>query len=181
MTEREDQAQRMRSQLKAMAGGEDIRGMQIAHDIRVLSRLYDLAINRSTEFGELSGPRLGILLRLMMEEERGNPAGVNPTRLSRFQDVKKNTMTSLIRGLEESGLIERAPDPADRRGALVRISPAGRELVRATAPARFAFMNNVASNLSESEREQLIALLDKLRASVQPHSQPRSVPLDRPD
>ena len=172
MTDREDQSERIRRQLKSMAAGEDIRGMEIAHSIRVLSRLFDLAVNRSPEFGELSGPRLGILLRLLMEEERGNTAGINPTRLSHFQDVKKNTITSLLRGLEESGLIERTPDPADRRAALVRISPAGRELVRSSAPARFAFMNRVTSSLDDRERDQLLLLLEKLRASMPLHTRP---------
>ena len=172
MTDREDQSERIRRQLKSMAAGEDIRGMEIAHSIRVLSRLFDLAVNRSPEFGELSGPRLGILLRLLMEEERGNTAGINPTRLSHFQDVKKNTITSLLRGLEESGLIERTPDPADRRAALVRISPAGRELVRSSAPARFAFMNRVTSSLGDRERDQLLVLLEKLRASMPLHTKP---------
>ncbi len=179
MTERQEQLVRIRGQLNSMAAGEDIRGMEIAHDIRVLSRLYDLAISRSPEFGELSGPRLGILLRLLMEEEHGNTEGVNPTRLSHFQDVKKNTITALLKGLEESGLIERAPDPSDRRAALVRISPAGRELVRSTAPARFAFMNRVAAGLDKSECDQLLVLLDKLRASALPHTQPGSSQEDR--
>jgi DNA-binding MarR family transcriptional regulator len=84
--------------------------------------------------------------------------------------VKKNTITSLLKGLEESGLIERAPDPADRRAALVRISPAGRELVRSTAPARFAFLNRAAAGLDAGERRQLLELLNKLRASLQPHA-----------
>ena len=172
MTDREDQSERIRRQLKSMAAGEDIRGMEIAHSIRVLSRLFDLAVNRSPEFGELSGPRLGILLRLLMEEERGNTAGINPTRLSHFQDVKKNTITSLLRGLEESGLIERTPDPAARRAALVRISPAGRELVRSSAPARFAFMNRVTSSLNDRERDQVLVLLEKLRASMPLHTKP---------
>ena len=166
MTAQEEKAEIIRKSLVIMAAGEDIRGMEIAHGIRSLSRLFDLAVARSAEFGELSGPRLGILLRLVMEEERGNAAGINPTRLSHFQDVKKNTITSLIKGLEESGFIERTPDPSDRRAALLRITPAGREQVRSTAPARFAFMNRAASSLTEPERDQLLALLEKLRLSV---------------
>lgn len=179
MTETHDKSERMRRQLKNMAAGEDIRGMEIAHDIRVLSRLYDLAVSRSPEFGELSGPRLGILLRLLMEEEHGNTLGVNPTRLSLYQDVRKNTITSLLKGLEESGLIERSPDPSDRRAALVRISPAGRDLVRSSAPARFAFMNNVAAGLNADERDQLLVLLEKLRCSLLPHTGSRSSSEDR--
>jgi len=170
MTEIKDKSKRMRGMLKDMAAGEDIQGLEIARDIRMLSRLYDLAVSHSPEFGELSGARLGILLRLLMEEECGNTVWVNPTRLSHFQDVKKNTITSLLKGLEESGFIERAPDPADRRAALVRISPVGRELVQSTAPARFAFMNRAAADLNAGERGQLLMLLEKLRASLQQHT-----------
>ncbi len=76
MTESQGKPQRMRRLLEEMAAGEDIQGMEIARGIRVLNRLYDLAVSRSAEFGELSGARLGILLRLLMEEECGNTAGV---------------------------------------------------------------------------------------------------------
>jgi len=67
MTEIKDKSKRMRGMLKDMAAGEDIQGLEIARDIRMLSRLYDLAVSHSPEFGELSGARLGILLRLLME------------------------------------------------------------------------------------------------------------------
>lgn len=166
MTTPEDHSDRIRSALIMMAAGQDIGGMEVAHSIRVLNRLFDLAVSRSPEFGELSGPRLGILLRLLMEERQGNTAGINPTRLSLVQNVKKNTITALLKGLEESGLIERGPDPSDRRAALVRISPAGRELVLRTAPGRFEFMNRITSNLDERERALLLDLLAKLRESV---------------
>ena len=159
----------IQSHLKEMAGGQDIRGMQIAHHIRVLGKLFDMAVARSPQFGELSGPRLGILLRLYMEAEHGNPDGVNPGALGRFQDVKKNTISALLKGLEESGLIERIPHPTDGRASLVRITPLGSELVRSTAPLRFRFMNEVTSSLSPAEQDDLIKLLTKLHGSLSAH------------
>jgi DNA-binding MarR family transcriptional regulator len=152
--------------LKEMSSGRDIRGIEIAHSIRVLGRLIDTAVNQSPDFGELSGPRLSILLRLMGEEARGNFSGINPTQISHYQNVRKNTITSLLKGLEEHGLIERSSDPQDRRGFLIRITPAGRELVRSTAPARIEFMEQIVSSLSSDERDQLIFLLDKLRLTL---------------
>jgi DNA-binding MarR family transcriptional regulator len=169
MMDREDQSERIRRQLKSMAAGGDIRGMEIAHGIRVLSRLFDLAVNRSPEFGELSGPRLGILLRLYMEMEHGNPDGIKSGALGRFQDVKKNTISALLKGLEGDGLIERSQHPTDRRASLVRITPAGRKLVRSTAPLRFGFMNEVVSSLSIAEQDDLIRLLVKLHGSLSAH------------
>jgi DNA-binding MarR family transcriptional regulator len=152
--------------LHEMSGGMDTRGLEIAQSIRMIARFLDLAVNQSLAFGELSGPRLGILLRLMGEEDHGNYAGINPTLLSRYQDVKKNTITSLLKGLEDRGLIERSTDPEDRRGFLIRITPAGRELVRSTAPARFEFMNQITSSLTDEERDQLLILLGKLRMTL---------------
>lgn len=166
---RKEKTQDMQARLKEMAGGQDIRGMQIAHHIRVLGKLFDMAVARSPQFGELSGPRLGILLRLYMEAEHGNPDGVNPGALGRFQDVKKNTISALLKSLEESGLIERAPHPTDGRASLVHITPAGRELVRSTAPLRFQFMTQITSSLSSAEQDDLVRLLTKLHGSLSTH------------
>jgi DNA-binding MarR family transcriptional regulator len=155
-----------RKHLQDMSGGVDIRGLEVASSIRILQRLLDQVVSQSSEFGELSGPRLGILLRLMGEEEQGNTAGISPTRLSHYQDVKKNTITALLKGLEEQGLIERLPDLSDRRGFLIRITASGRELVLSTAPARFKFMNELTSVLTSEECEQLLDLLGKLRVTL---------------
>ena len=169
---REDKNRDMRAHLTEMAGGQDIRGMQIAHNIRVLGKLFDMAVARSPQFGDLSGPRLGILLRLYMEAEHGKPDGVNPSELGRFQDVKKNTISALLKSLEEAGLIERTPHPTDGRASLVRITPAGRELVRSTAPLRFQFMTEITSSLTPAEQDDLVKLLTKLHGSLSAHVEP---------
>ncbi|MBP8997796.1 MAG: MarR family transcriptional regulator [Anaerolineaceae bacterium] len=149
-----------------LPNGQDIGGMKIAHSIRVLARLFDLVVAHTPAFGELSGSRLGVLLRLYMEEKRGNTEGINPTTLSRYHDVRKNTISSLLNGLEENGLVERKSHPKDRRASLVRITTKGRELVESSAPQRFKFMNQAVEGLSIQERDQLILLLDKLRHSI---------------
>lgn len=164
--------QQAHEHLFEMAAGQDIRGMEIAQAIRIVSKLINLAIAHSLEAHDLSSPRLGILLILYMEEEKGNTAGINPTRLSHFQHVKKNTITSLLKGLEESGLVERAQHPVDRRTTLIRITPAGRALVRSDAPLRFKFMDQLTSGLTSDERDQLIILLNKLRTSLIPYTRP---------
>jgi DNA-binding MarR family transcriptional regulator len=164
-----DRMHKLHAHLVEMAEGEDIRGMQISQNIRVMSKLFDMAVARSPQFGELSGARMGILIRLYMEAEHGNAEGVNPTTLGHFQDVKKNTISALLKGLEEAGLVDRSPHPTDRRASLVRISAEGRKLVRSTAPLRFRFMNEITSGLSSEEQDELIRLLKKLRESFPTH------------
>ena len=160
---------RWRQHILEMAGGGDIRGIEISQSIRMLAKTYDHALNRTLP-PALSGPRLGILLRLFGEEEKGNHEGINPTNLSHFQQVKKNTVTSLLRGLEDQGMIERTYDQQDRRKVRIRITAAGKDLVRSTAPDRFGFLNELASGLSDAEKSTLLTLLEKLQRSVLQHA-----------
>jgi len=145
---------------------DDIQGLEISSLIRILANYYSAAITQKASNGELSGPRMGILLRLMVSEDSGTKQGINPTQLSHFQHVKKNTISSLLRGLEENNLVERHPDAEDKRGYVIRITPAGKELVKTIGPKRLQMMNELASGLTPDEKKQLIHLLDKLRKSI---------------
>ncbi|MEE4194758.1 MAG: MarR family transcriptional regulator [Anaerolineae bacterium] len=155
-----------RQHLMDMAGDEDIRGMEINGAIRMLANHYESVISQHDEFAELSSSRLGILLRLLGEKQCGNSEGINPTQISKLRNVSKNTVSALLRGLEDQGLIERTLDPSDRRRFLIRITPAGEALIRTTTPDRAQFMNQLAANLSEEEKDQLLYLLIKLHQSL---------------
>ena len=144
----------------------DLQGLELGALIRVVANYYNAAITQKTEAGELSGPRMGILLRLMAMEESGQTQGMNPTEISHFQNVKKNTISSLIRGLEESGLVERALDPNDKRAFKIRISQKGKDLVKSSGPKRLKLMNDLSSGLTTDEKILLIQLLEKLRKSI---------------
>ena len=115
---------------------------------------------------DLSGPRWGLLMRLHLEEARGNCDGITPTALSRVQSVSKNTISALLRGLEDQGLIQRALDPQDRRLFRIQLTPHGREVVRQEAPARVQHLNRLAQSLTDSERQELADLLWKLFSSI---------------
>ena len=112
------------------------------------------------------GPRWVLLFRLLAEERSGCGEGISPTHLSQRQNVSKNTISVLLRGLEEQGLIERALVPDDRRAFQIRLTDAGRTLVETTAPAHIAFLNAVAAGLTAEENAQLIELLQKLHRSL---------------
>ena len=166
----EDHFEKLRQQilnrLFRNGANADIRGMEISSLIRSLANYYGAAIHNRTIPGELSGPRMGLLLHLLAEEECGNAQGINPTSLSHFQHVKKNTISSLLRGLEEKGLVERTLDPQDKRVFKIRITQAGKDLIQTMGPKRLGLMNDLASALTDAEKDQLIILLDKLRKSI---------------
>jgi len=168
--EKEDHYEEMHKQLKQhllkYVKNEDIQGMELSSLIRILANIYSAAIAQKAGPDELSGPRMGILLRLMIADESGSSFGISPTQLSHYQHVKKNTISSLLRGLEESSLIERMPDPQDKRAFMIRITQKGKQLVKTVGPERLKMMNDLASDLTDEEKKQLITLLDKLRKSM---------------
>jgi DNA-binding MarR family transcriptional regulator len=157
--------------VEALTGrtGVDVSGMEMARLVRTASHLYDAVVVQSEGTPEISSPRLFLLGRLFFEEKHGNFEGVSPTHLSHWRRVSKNTISALLRGLEEQGLIQRTLDPMDKRGFRIRLTDAGRELVRSTAPQHLAYMNNLLTDLNPAERKLLTALLDKLCRSLAAH------------
>ncbi len=151
----------MRSQMKAIFGVDDTSGVELFSTIRRLAYLSEALECQFPEDLELSGPRWRLMLHLLADENLGG-AGLNPTAISQRQRVSKNTISALLRGLEEQGLIQRELDPRDYRTFRIRLTPAGRDLIHTTAPQRLAHMNELAAGLSTEERDQLITLLDKL-------------------
>ena len=70
--------------------------------------------------------------------------------------------TKRLDRLEQAGLVARTPDPHDRRGTLITLTAAGRELVDAASEAHIANEHRLLGALSEAERQRLADLLRKL-------------------
>ncbi len=156
----------VRNQIKDLFGLEDTTGFEIFGLVRALNHIYDSAENRGAESPDLSGPRWRLLALLLHHEQLGKKKGLTPTALSHMRGVSKNTISSLLRGLEEQGYIRRELDPEDRRVFRIRLTDAGLAVAKSLAPAQAAYISRLASDLSAGEREQLISLLGKLFRSV---------------
>ena len=159
-------------ELLAEEGVTNIEGVEIMRLIRMISVAYESILSAAMREQGLSGPRWRLLLHLYMAEEMGRPP-LSPTDLSQLQHVSKNTISSLLRSLEEQGLVVREINPADRRQIHLRLTDAAREHIRRVTPQHVRLLNELAAGLSDDERAQLIALLQKLRDSVLAHSQKR--------
>jgi len=166
----------MHCELKALAGLEDVSGVEIVGLLRGLTRLYELVESQEAGGSELSGPRFGLLMALLAHERLGRGHSLTPSALSRCQGVTRNTISSLLRGLEDQGYIERTLDAQDRRVFRIRLTDAGRRVLQTQAPERIAHLNRLAADLSGDEREQLLALLGKRHRSVVANSGLRHTP-----
>jgi DNA-binding MarR family transcriptional regulator len=96
-------------------------------------------------------------LCLAEDPDAGVPVGaVADGLLNRASDT-----TRLIDRLERAGLAERLPNPADRRGVLVRATEEGRRRFAALTPKLQDFHAEQWSNLTSRELEDLRRLLAK--------------------
>jgi DNA-binding MarR family transcriptional regulator len=76
-------------------------------------------------------------------------------------------MTNRVDRLAARGLVERLPDPRDRRGVLVRLTPLGRETVDGALAVLLDNERRLLSALSGAELRQLAGLLRRLAVSFE--------------
>ncbi len=94
----------------------------------------------------------------------GGRQQLSPSALMAATQVASGTMTNRIDRLAARALVTRAVDPADGRGVLVRLTPAGRRRVDHAMHDVATAESSVWAVLSHRRREQLAALLRVLQA-----------------
>lgn len=92
----------------------------------------------------------------------GAPYALTPTALYEAAMLSSGGMTNRIDRLETAGLIERQKHPTDRRGVLVALTGAGRELIDRLVLLHVANERKMLGSLTAREQNQLGQLLGKL-------------------
>jgi len=94
----------------------------------------------------------------------GAPYELSPGQLVTQTMVTSGTMTNRVDRLTSRGLVERLPDPRDRRGVIVRLTPAGRTRVDDAFAGLLAREHALLEGLDAGQRAQLSSLLQRLVA-----------------
>jgi DNA-binding MarR family transcriptional regulator len=97
----------------------------------------------------------------------GAPFELTPTALKRATMLSSGGITKRLDRLETSGLVERRPDPGDRRGILVRLTSAGKATIDAAIETHLANERRLLGALTPWQRDSLDRLLKKLLASIE--------------
>lgn len=92
----------------------------------------------------------------------GEPFRSSPGVLAKHEKLTTGAMTNRLDRLEAMGFVRRLPDPADRRGVVVELTEAGRDIWERSVGAQAAKEQFVASALDRAEQDQLNALLRRL-------------------
>ena len=85
------------------------------------------------------------------------------SELSERLHIAPRSATEVVDGLESRGLVQRRPDPGDRRATLVEVTAAGTGTLEAIRAARGAEAGRVFSQLSPADRADLARILGKLQ------------------
>src|SRR5580692_11320289 len=80
----------------------------------------------------------------------GDPYMLSPTQLYEAAMISSGGMTNRLDRLERAGLIERRPDPNDRRGKLIALTADGRRIVDATITRHVANEKQLLSVLTNA-------------------------------
>ena len=91
-----------------------------------------------------------------------HPWQLTPTELYRSLLLSSGGLTKILHRLGTAGLIDRAPNPEDRRSRMVRLTPAGAELLDRVIVEVIAHEQQFLSPLGAKERSRLSRLLSKL-------------------
>lgn len=128
----------------------------MADNSRMLRCLFD---DRVRSLG-LTAAQARLLLSL--HRNPGNNQAFYAERL----EVEPITLTRTIDRMEESGWIERRPDPNDRRARILRLTGKSRQIVEQLDETVDHLFEDMLRGLSPSERNSLHALLERIGANL---------------
>ena len=97
----------------------------------------------------------------------GEPYQLNPTELMRATMLSSGGMTKRLDQIADAGLIERRPDPHDRRGTLVALTPQGKATIDTAIEIHVRNETRLFEVLAPADRRSLDRLLRTLLAALE--------------
>jgi MarR family transcriptional regulator, transcriptional regulator for hemolysin len=129
----------------------------ILNDVARLLRTY--ADYKAAQFG-ITRAQWAVLVRLERSE------GLNQTELADMLDLQPITLTRLLDKLSDSGLIERRPDPCDRRAKRLFLTPAARPLLKRLAELGEETMTSTLAGIDPESIEKMVSQLALVKENL---------------
>ena len=141
---------------------------EIAFTIMDVARMMKTyADQRARQFG-ISRAQWAVLLRIDRTE------GLKQSELAEMLDLQPISLTRLLDRLAHNGLIERRPDPNDRRANRLYLRPAAKPLLGRLSELGADMMETVLDGLDAKALDRMLkelgVLKDNLRRAINRHS-----------
>lgn len=141
----------------------DASPMGILGRLMILNRLSDRGVEQVLGSHNMSIPEFDVLAVL---RRCGSPFRQPIGELCAHSLLSSGAMTNRIDRLEAKGLVERSPNPTDRRGVLVALTRKGRVLIDKLIAKRLDEARERVSVLTKKDRQQLEVLLARFLAAL---------------
>jgi MarR family transcriptional regulator for hemolysin len=135
------------------------------NDVARMLRTY--ADHKAAQFG-ITRAQWVVLVRLDRSE------GLKQSELAEILDLQPISLTRLLDKLCESGLIERRPDPIDRRAKRLFLTPAARPLLEKLGDLGEELMATALAGIERESIERIVAQLDIVKENLRQAIQQRS-------
>ena len=94
----------------------------------------------------------------------GFEGGVRQKTLTEELRINPSSVSELITKLQNDGYVKRTVDPEDKRATLITLTELGEARAAELQDEKSEMLGKAFANLTDDEKEQLIALLEKLIA-----------------
>jgi DNA-binding MarR family transcriptional regulator len=137
-----------------------------------LAQVYWLTAPEIERLMAAHGITRGMFDLLTTLRRAGPPYTLGPKELGRSLLLSGAGITNRLDRLEARKLIQRLPDPSDRRGLRIELTPAGLKLVDRIVPQLIRLERSMAAGLTEKKAVTLLHLLDEFAQRL---SQPQKL------
>jgi DNA-binding MarR family transcriptional regulator len=151
----------------------DSSSLEVTGRLVLCANYYERAVLAALEPFGLSIADFDVLNTL---RRVGDERGSKPSEMARASLITTGAMTSRLDRLEQSGLIRRLPDPADRRGVLVRLTAQGSRVARKALQELLAANEVFLKPLSGAQRESMASAMKLILLHHEPDERLRTTP-----
>jgi MarR family transcriptional regulator, transcriptional regulator for hemolysin len=130
-------------------------GYVLFETARLMSKRFD---QRAKGLG-LTRAQCQVLVHLVRHE------GINQAGLAELLELEPISLARCVDRMEQTGWIERRPDPSDRRARLLYMTDKARPLFDRILELGYETRMEALAGLAEDERERLLELLQRVRAN----------------
>jgi DNA-binding MarR family transcriptional regulator len=135
---------------------DDNLAAMLADTARLMRRSFDA---RAKQIG-VTRPQWRVLSVLRRFE------GVNQGGLAELLEVEPITVCRMVDRLQDAQLVERRPDPADRRSWLLFLTPKAQELLGQLRPLAEEMLDEALEGIGDEDRIILTKSLDQMRRNL---------------